>query len=223
MTVGLMADDLAAACAGDVYEEIVAVLAFMRNESFDHVRDLDFAVLRDVDLKLVSCRKTSHQWALRLRGKDEDAWLSVRHGQEADVSSLVHELDLVRTLVRGSARRTRHVLLQDLVQSLDRLGQAAAELKRLIDAVSSANPVDPAARVAARPADSARRLVDLAVSLLPSRDRRRYAEEFHSELYDLAAAHAGLWKQLWYAINLLDRAFELRAELRMALARRVRS
>jgi hypothetical protein len=50
---------------------------------------------------------------------------------------------------------------------------------------------------------SARRLVAVAARLLPAADRARYGEEYHSELWDLAAAGAGRRQQIGYAARQL--------------------
>jgi hypothetical protein len=73
------------------------------------------------------------------------------------------------------------------------------------------------------PAAVAARVARGAVRVLPAAFRDRYNAEVGSELYELAAAGASPWAQLAYAVRLLDRAWVLRAELREAAAKRVRS
>jgi hypothetical protein len=61
---------------------------------------------------------------------------------------------------------------------------------------------------------AASRLVAIAVAVLPRAHQGRYAEEFRSELFELASAATPRWRQIGYAMRLLDRAWVLRAELR---------
>jgi hypothetical protein len=63
----------------------------------------------------------------------------------------------------------------------------------------------------ARPAS---RLAAVAARLLPAADRSRYAEEYWSELWDLAAAGAARRLQVRHALWLAVRALEMRGALR---------
>lgn len=58
---------------------------------------------------------------------------------------------------------------------------------------------------------TARRLVTIAASLLPDKDRARFCEEYRSELWDLASAGATRRRQLGYAFRQLLRTVPLRA------------
>jgi hypothetical protein len=58
------------------------------------------------------------------------------------------------------------------------------------------------------------RLADAAVFLLPAADRARYAEEFRSELWDLAEAGAGRVQRARYGFRQLMRAVAMRRTLR---------
>jgi len=69
----------------------------------------------------------------------------------------------------------------------------------------------PPARTPQRPA---RALVTLAAFFLPAADCRRWAEEYRSELYDLASSGAGGLRQLWYALRLLRRTVSMSFALR---------
>lgn len=57
-------------------------------------------------------------------------------------------------------------------------------------------------------------LAAAAVRLLSAGDRRRYLEEFQSELADLTRAGGNRRAQLTYAVRLLGSVLRLRAELR---------
>lgn len=58
-------------------------------------------------------------------------------------------------------------------------------------------------REAKRVVPRAARLLAAVTRLLPATDRSRYAEEFQSELWDLAQDGAGRIRQLGYALHLL--------------------
>jgi hypothetical protein len=57
-------------------------------------------------------------------------------------------------------------------------------------------------------------LARAAVVLLPSSDRDRYADEYRSELWDLAQSGAGYPQQVLYALRQLLRAVPMRIVLR---------
>jgi hypothetical protein len=59
--------------------------------------------------------------------------------------------------------------------------------------------------------------------VLPAADRKRYSDEYRSELYELAAARVSRSRQLLHAVRLIDRAWVLRAELRAPAPRRART
>jgi hypothetical protein len=73
------------------------------------------------------------------------------------------------------------------------------------------------------PWSTGRLLVLIATRLLPLSDRGRYAEEFDGELWDLAEAHAGWWRQTAYASRLLARALHLRFVLKAPRRSKARS
>ncbi|MGI5227387.1 hypothetical protein [Actinoallomurus sp. CA-142502] len=85
------------------------------------------------------------------------------------------------------------------------------ELKEILGALP-ANGHDGGRRQVEGAAWSARQLLQVATRLLPGCDRARYAEEFRSELWDLAGA--GRWQQILYAARQLLRAGHLRIELK---------
>jgi hypothetical protein len=66
----------------------------------------------------------------------------------------------------------------------------------------------------ARPGRSVSGLVGAAAFLLPVTDRARYAEEYRSELWDLAQSGAGRLRQLLYALRQLRRAIPMGLALR---------
>ncbi|MBE1485617.1 hypothetical protein [Plantactinospora soyae] len=74
-----------------------------------------------------------------------------------------------------------------------------------------------------RPNRAAVQILAGLTRILPETNRPRYAEEFRSELWELARSGATCTQQLMYAIRLFDRAWQLRAELRDASIRRARS
>jgi hypothetical protein len=107
---------------------------------------------------------------------------------------------------------------QDLAHALAARLQRACKVTGLI--LEQLEPIEQSrktvAGAAVAPARSARRLAGFAVQVLPAGHQTRYGEEFGAELYDLAAAGSSRWRQLAYALRLLDRAWVLRAELREA-------
>jgi hypothetical protein len=86
------------------------------------------------------------------------------------------------------------------------------------------NPAPSAGEIHRAPASSpgraAGQVAGIAVRVLPAGHQARYREEFAAELYDVAEAGASRWRQLAYALRLLDRAWMLRAELRAPAHRR---
>jgi hypothetical protein len=77
--------------------------------------------------------------------------------------------------------------------------------------VSSAIASEPSACCAGSPAA---RLAAVGARLLPEGDRGRHAAEYLSELWDLADAGAGWWRQVRHAFLLTARVPELRGALR---------
>jgi hypothetical protein len=69
-------------------------------------------------------------------------------------------------------------------------------------------------------APSASRLLASAARWLPAADRTRYAEEYRSELWEIARAGAGRRTQLAYAVRQVMSAWRLRIELRAPQRRR---
>lgn len=146
--------------------------------------------------------------------------------------------DLIRTLNR--ARSIDQARTRAPVSDFDR-GRTATDgltyacnlasdlhllLSSIIDRVSGVHMTLKHPSVAAKENRSRRvtrpaaRLTNAAVGLLPRRDRDRYAEEYRSELTDLATAGAGRWQQLIYAGRLLARTVSLRSALTQRRRRR---
>lgn len=69
----------------------------------------------------------------------------------------------------------------------------------------------------------AARLMHLATRLLPTADRARYGEEYREELWSLAEAGAGRWRQFACASRQLFRAPALRFVLKAPIRRRASS
>lgn len=78
------------------------------------------------------------------------------------------------------------------------------------------SPDQRAAPARARPVRLAEWLTGLTVRVLPAGHRDRYGEEFAAELDDLTGTGASWWRQLTYALRLVDRALVLRAELQQS-------
>ena len=130
---------------------------------------------------------------------------------------LVHDL---------GERAGGHARGRDLTGLLEQSRGLSRSLKDLsLLAETTVDTIVAESRAAHRvaPAAFAGRLARGAVRVLPIMSRARYRDEFESELYELAAAKASRWTQALYGLRLLDRAWVLRAELRLAARRRVRS
>jgi hypothetical protein len=69
---------------------------------------------------------------------------------------------------------------------------------------------------------SARRVMGWAMRIIPVMDRDRYAEEFESELLELAQGPRPHLRQLGYTVRVSVRAVSLRRALRRPAAERVR-
>ncbi len=67
---------------------------------------------------------------------------------------------------------------------------------------------------------SAGRLLAAAVRVLPTADRVRYAEEYRSELWEIARAGQPRHSQLLYAFLQVVSSLRLRAELRASRQRK---
>ena len=97
----------------------------------------------------------------------------------------------------------------ELVRALEALAQATTSSERETAPVALVRIAGGLAAAAAR--------------VLPPGHRGRYREEYRSELYELAAADTPRWRQIVYALRLLDRAWVLRAELRAPATGQARS
>ena len=145
--------------------------------------------------------------------RDRPRYLAHRLVEALDCADVnLADVNLVFTLGRA------HELLSDLVQAVD-LDRArgdfgfARDLAR--DLVGDLNLASARAlrnrgsirarrsRRAACVVPSAAGLLAAAARLLPAADRTRYAEEYLSELWDLAQSGAGRLRQLGYALRQL--------------------
>jgi hypothetical protein len=113
-------------------------------------------------------------------------------------------LDLAHDLMQavGQVEKTGH-------QSVSLDAGSRTELPASRPAPPSHQPVPAIPRSASslrQPVPTARRLVTVAAWFLPARQQARYAEEYRSELGDLATKGAGRRQQLGHAVRLLVRA-----------------
>jgi hypothetical protein len=100
-----------------------------------------------------------------------------------------------------------------LTRALDRTSDLVDYLERLFARISTVRAEERSAEV--RVAGVAGRLAAVAARVLPVRDRVRYAEEFRSELWEIARAGGGRRPQLAYAARQVMAAPRLRAGLRV--------
>lgn len=104
--------------------------------------------------------------------------------------------------------RTTYGVVDDLDCVLERAIEHALDVEHSRARLPSGR--HPAIRVA----PSARRLVVAATRLLPAADRARYAEEYATELWEIAYAGAGRRQQIRYALRQFTCAPHLRSALR---------
>ena len=88
------------------------------------------------------------------------------------------------------------------------------DLVRFLARTIAGGAVTQKQRRPGRVASSAADLLAAATRLLPAADRGRYAEEYQSELLDLAQCGAGRLRQLGYALRQLLRALPMSRVLR---------
>jgi hypothetical protein len=114
-----------------------------------------------------------------------------------------------RVLTRDRARNIDPGLDRDLAFLRDRADDLVGELSRIN--LIWAGGGQPAGK---RAVPLARKLLEAAVILLPASSRTRYAEEFQSELAELAIAGARRLRQLTYAVRVITAVPQLRGDLR---------
>lgn len=131
--------------------------------------------------------------------------------------------DLVSDLVRARERasglpvdRARDLaavlaLSEDLIRALDRARDRAIAPAGQ-EGVGGGSAVG---QTAVRVAPTAKRLAGAAARLLPAGDRARFAEEFGSELWEIARAGGRRRRQLMYAARQVGSAWRLRRALRV--------
>lgn len=181
-----------------------------RDLTHNHTRTLSHDLARDLTLNLA--RGLAHDLARDLTPK--------RASGPGDVSGLARDLTLNYTsgLALTRASGLAGGLARDLVsaraRALERVhSRAGAVRDRSHDFDSSRG--DRTQYEAKRPMPSAATLLATAVRLLPVRERARYAEEFRSELWEIAHADGRRRAQLVYAARQVLSARRLRAELRV--------
>jgi hypothetical protein len=161
------------------------------------------------------------RWLDRLRHESNPA--SVRDLLRAyderlcQAGALIGVPEHIRPL-EGMDRELERVRVEAALQENNTLTLllSAAPLTRVVDTIPRSER-EPAAAIAAT------RLVDSIVRILPPAHRARYAEEFRSELSELDAAGASVWRQLTYVACQFNMVFELRAELRRPARRKAGS
>lgn len=180
-----VADDL----AHNLGRNLDAVLALARD--LDRARAPDLALYGDLARNLARdldrARDLAHDLALDLdRARD----------LARDLARALVEGDLARVLAAARVLDAARSTARDLAHDLDRVGfraDAAARWRRPV------RVTPPAWRLAAA-----------AGWLLPVAARARYREEYHCELWDLAATGAGRGQQIGCAVRQLRCAVPLR-------------
>jgi hypothetical protein len=133
---------------------------------------------------------------------------------------LADELAQARDLARTHDLAHDLTPTHDLARAVADAGDKANKLREKLCPLELVTPDSSApARCQITVVPVAGRIAHVAARILPPADRARYCDEYRSELYELAAAGAWRWGQLMYAVRLLDRAWVLRAELRVTVMR----
>jgi hypothetical protein len=184
------------------------------DRDLDRVGALACALIRDLDRARNRAANHDHYY---MRDRDLDRAVALDRALDR-VRALDRTLD--RTLDRDLDRDRARICA--LVRDLDpdfgsTVGGLYDVCRRLVWTLGAGAPHRTV------PAALAARLAHSAVRVLPAGSRSRYDDEFGSELSELAAAGASWQAQVLYAVRLVDRAWVLRAELREATLRRVRS
>jgi hypothetical protein len=121
-----------------------------------------------------------------------------------------------RGLDRASALEHELAGAWELVVGRRRVASPVADVTDDHSESHSLAAPDTASDAAKRPEPlaSARRLLAIAVRLLPETARTRYEEEFRSELAELTTIGSGRWAQLTYGTRLVLRVWQLRTALK---------
>jgi hypothetical protein len=223
----------------DNARDLALLLASDPAIALGHARDLAPILARDLDQACGLARSVA-------RGVGCDFGRDLARDLARD---LIDAVGLARDIDRVTPQAGAPDYSRDLIRNLDHarelvlilasdpaiaLGHAsnrepASELARnFIREVAHSLISEPASENAAtvqheagQVAPLAGRLLAVASRLLPARDRARYADEFRSELWEIAHAVAGRRRaQLAYAARQVMSAWRLRAELRIPRRRR---
>jgi hypothetical protein len=147
---------------------------------FARVRARDLA--RELELDIIRARALTSDLVLALD-------LDINHLDRDLILDIDHDIDRARVRAHALELEIDH----DIARNLDR----AHDLGRDRAAARANGSGQPGAR---RVAPAAASLLTTAARLLPAAHRSRYAEEYRSELWDLAQAGAGRIRQLRYAL-----------------------
>jgi hypothetical protein len=213
-------------CDAHRASDLAKNLARLRDASRVSASDLDLA--RGIVLDLESAIDSDLEATRRLlRGLDLD-----RVRVRARARDVIPVLERALVRARGLVLELERFLILDFVRAVavaeelaEDLATARAPASRLVAVIEmgARRPQGSGVAKVVAPLAMAARIVHSAVRVLPAGSQARYDAEFGSELYELAAARASWWAQLGYGLRLIDRAWVLRAELREAAVRRVRS
>ena len=228
------ARNLARDLVSDLDVDNVRDLESARNLARDLVSDLEVDNVTDLarDLALTTDRVLTDGPAflgVRDLASDLDRALDRARTIVSDRSlASERERALVRAATYGSirgrsiARRWALDELGDRARAFDHARTLASELKLARTIVSTLNRDLDRARTGSaqrqhgtgRVAPSAGHLLAAAARLLPATDRARYAEEYRSELWEIARAGQPRRRQIGYAARQAASSLRLRAELR---------
>jgi hypothetical protein len=155
--------------------------------------------------------------AIDVAGFDIDVGQNIdtarRRTRDLEIALTAHRLDVSHAL--ALALGARHLSRRHAVcYTLDIARRHTYTLDQCLSAATGSARDGQGQRSAVRMAPLAGRLLAVAAGLLPAGDRARYAEEFLSELTEMAQAGARRRQQLVYAARVALSARRLRADLR---------
>ena len=193
---------------------------------------LDHILDRDLDRVLAHARARDRDLANELARNFSRARDLARELDRSPTDDLGFVRDLARDLIRDFdrdrvlARELAHILDYSLKAGRDRylardrnlIRSVARDFARARDRAIDLDRALADNRGVRRVAPSAAGLLAAVARLLPAADRSRYADEYLSELYDIAQSGAGRLQQLRYAFrqlqNVVPMSFVLRSPRR---------
>jgi hypothetical protein len=206
-------------------------LAFAKHRALARASDLDLGTINDHARALASGLYLAHDMTrdpslARALASSRSIALDLAQARDDghDHARLLGDASALAVALAGDLARFRDFAHGRNLSMLERICADARTLSEVVAhlALASAEPEEVVAPKG-RPVLVAGKLANAAVRVLPAGHRSRYHAEYQSELHELAATGTARWRQVVYALRLLDRAWVLRAELRTPSVERARS